>query len=246
MIDLNIKKTAVAPNTVLVRKHTIPVIVKKLYTDVDGVVIDKNTIPAAIQKKVPVFLLGGFDLEGGYKIGLQSIAPDENLKYLLTFVNGKGSSFANVVGFSGLSTIQGYLKTGDIVQVYTDDLLNPSYFIWIVVQNTYASIASIIGNTESTQNDKRIGPIMIEEIHYKADIEDQLKEAIQILHYSNIGTWRANQIDPLGMYRTPFDVQTGLVRIPLKPLLLTQYFGLAMSIVFDSDSFQIDFKILTV
>lgn len=246
MVDISIKKQTVNARSVLVRDHTIPVTVRKLYTDVDGVVIAKNTIPAAMQKKVPVFLLGDFDRQGGYRIGLQNIAPDANLKYLLTFVNGLCATFANVVGFSGISTIQQYLNPGDIVQVYTDSLQNPGYFVWIVIQNTYASIASIIGNTESIQNDRRIGPIFIHEINYIADNDEQLKESIQVVHYSNIGTWKANQIEPLGIYRTPFDVQTGLVRIVVKPFSLDQYLGLNLNMLYDTDKFSMDFKIKTV
>lgn len=245
MVDISIKKQTVNPNSVLVRNHTIPVVIKKLYTDVDGVVVAKNTIPATMQQKVPVFLLGDFDRQGGYKIGLQNIPPDANLKYLLTFVNGNGATFANVVGFSGISTIQQYLNPGDIVQVYTDSLLAPSYFVWIIVQNTYASIASIIGNSETMQNDRRIGPIYVHEINYIADNENQLKESIQVVHYSNIGTWKANQIEPLGIYRTPFDVQTGLVRIVVKPFALDQYIGLNMNVLFDTDKITMDFKIKT-
>jgi len=246
MVDISNKKQTVSHRTVLVRDHTIPVTVKKLYTDVDGVIVAKNTIPAAIQKKVPVFLMGEFDRQGGYKIGLQNIALDAELKYLMSFVNGLGCSFANVVGFSGISTIQQQINTGDIVLVYTDSLLNPSYFVWVIIQNTYASMASIIGNTESTQNDRRIGPIVVHEINYIADNDNQLKESLQIVHYSNIGTWKANQIEPLGMYRTPFDVQTGLVRIVVKPFSLDQYMGINFNMLYASDKLTMDFKIKTV
>lgn len=246
MLDISIKKQTVNARSVLVRDHTIPVLIKKIYSDVDGLVIAKNTIPATLQKKVPVFLLGDFDRQGGYKIGLQSVPPDANLKYLLTFVNGNGFSFANIVGFSGVGTIHQHIKTGDIVSVFTDSLTAPGYFVWIVIQNTYASIASIIGNSETLQNDRRIGPIYVHEINYIADNNAQLSEAIQIVHYSNIGTWKANQIDPLGIFRTPFDVQTGLVRIALKPFPLDQYLGMNFNMLFATDNITMDFKIKTV
>ena len=246
MVDISIKKQTVNARSVLVRDHTIPITIKKLYTDVDGIVLDKNTIPAALQKRVPVMLLGDFDRQGGYKIGLQNIAPDENLKYFMTFVNGLGANFVSVVGFTGISTIQKHINVGDIVQVYTDDLTAPAYFVWIIIQNTYASIASIVGNTESIQNDRRIGPIFVHEINFIADNESQLSESLQIVHFSNIGTWNANQIDPLGIYRTPFDVQIGLVRIVVKPFSLDQYFGINTNMLFESDKFTMDFKIKTV
>lgn len=245
MVDISIKKQTVNPATVLVRNHTIPIQIKKIYSDVDGIVIDKNTIPANLQVRVPVFLLGEFDRLGGYSIGLQNIAPDLNLKYLMTFVNGFGATSANVVGFSGVNTVQQQLKVGDIVTVFTDDILAPSYFIWIVVQNNYSSIASIVGNMKSIQNDRRIGPIIIHEINYRADNDLQLGEGLQIVHYSNIGTWKANQIDPLGIYRTPFDVQTGLVRIVVNPVSLDQYIGINTNMLFASDVLTMDLKIKT-
>lgn len=246
MVDISIKRQTVNAANVLVRDHTIPIVIKKLYTDVDGLVIAKNTLPASLQQKVPVFLLGDFDRQGGYKIGLQSIPPHESFEYLMTFVNGAGANITGIVGYSGFSTIQNHIKVGDIVQVYTDSLLNPSYFVWIVIQNTYASIASIIGNSETLQNDRRIGPIYVHEINYIADNDSQLKEAIQIIHYSNIGTWKANQIEPLGIYRTPFDVQTGLVRIQVKPFALDQYLGMNTNVLFETDRITMDFKIKTV
>jgi hypothetical protein len=244
-IDLNIKRQPINARSVLVRDHTIPVLVKKLYTDVDGVVIAKNTIPVAMQKKVPAFLLGEFDRQGGYKIGAQATGLDAGLKYLMSFINGNGAGIHSVVGFSGLATIGNYIATGDIVTVFCDSLINPGYFVWIIVQNNYASIASIIGNTESSQNDRRIGPIVITEFHIQTDTESQLSQAIKILHYSNIGTWRTNSIDPLGMYRTPMDVQEGLIRIPVKPLFLDQYFGLAFNMLYECDEMHIDFKVVT-
>lgn len=245
MIDLNIRRQRVSAKTVLVTDHTIPVTVKKLFTDVDGVLIDKGTLPAALQKKLPAFLFGGFDLHGGYKIALQSLPPDASWKYFQTFVMGAGASHISIIGWSGVSDIQGQLKTGDIIQVYTDSLVNPSYFAWVVCQNNYASIASIINNAETDQNDGRIGQIMIHEINYQADIEAQLSEGIQVLHYSNIGTWRANQIDPLGIYRSPMDVQIGLVKMPIKPLFLNQYIGLSVNMVYECDKFSMEFKIKT-
>lgn len=245
MVDLNVKPQSVNPRTVLVKEHTIPVTVKKIYTDVDGVIIDKAILPAGLQTQIPVFLLGEFDRMGGYKIGNQTVRVNPNWKYLLSFVNGNGTGAHNVVGFTGLATIYNELLTGDIIVVYTDSLTAPSYFCWIIVQNNYASIASIIGNLESSQNDRRIGPIVIHEINYTSDNEDQFKQGIFILHYANIGTWRQNSIDPLGMYRSPYDVQEQLIRIPIKPLFLDQYTGFAFQMIFDCDKLQMDFKIKT-
>lgn len=246
MVNLGIKKQVAAANNVLVRKHTVPIEIKKLYTDVDGVVIDKNTLPATLQKRVPVFLLGEFDRNGGYKIGVKALEPDLNLKYLQTFVDGNGAAIQSIIGFTGLSTIGNYIATGDIVSVWTDDKVNPSYFVWIVVKNTYASIASILGNMDSSQNDRRIGPLCITEILYHTDVETQLRNALFFLHYSNIGTWKQNSIDPLGMFRSPFDVQEGLVRMPIEPLFLDQYFGLVFNMDFDSDVIYFEFKIITI
>lgn len=246
MIDISIKQQTVNARSVLVRDHTIPINIKKYYSDVDGIVFNKNLVPNALQVKIPVFLLGDFDKQGGYKVGLQNIAPEQNLKYLMTFVNGLGCNVSNVIGYTGVSTIQNFINIGDIVQVYTDNVVSPSIFIWIVIQNTYASIASIIGNSESIQNDRRIGPIFVHEINYLADNDNQLRESLQIVHYSNIGTWKANQIDPLGIYRTPFDVQTGLVRIQVKPFSLDQYLGINTNLLFETEKLSLDFKIKTV
>src|SRR5712672_3291926 len=83
------------------RRYTFAVNVKRFYTNVDGSLVAKAAVPAALKLKFPVFMLGDFDRQGGYRIGLQAVPPFPGAFYLLSFVNGAGFGTYNVVGFSG-------------------------------------------------------------------------------------------------------------------------------------------------
>jgi hypothetical protein len=233
-------------NTGLVsRLHTIPLEVRRHYTDVNGVVLAKNDalIPAVLQTFYPVFLLGEFDRQGGYPIGLKTKpVANNNIFYLTTFVHGSTGTPQMIVGFNGLNTIQNRIRIGDIVSVYTDSLSAPSIFVWIVVSNNACSIASILGNSETTQNDSRLGSLFVYEINYKTDVDAQLNEALHFTRFDNIGNAKDNQVQPKGMFRTPNDVQTNLVKMTTS-FNIDQFLGINFYMIYACDVLTFDFKI---
>ncbi len=129
--------------------HSIFLNVSRYFTDVNGTVIDKTTVPVALQTKYPFFMFGSFDSLGGYAKCLQNSPPESGTEYLLSFIEGAGFSSYNVFGFSGVNTIKNYIKTGDIVHVYTDSRQNPTYYIWLIQSASSQAIGSIIGNTRT-------------------------------------------------------------------------------------------------
>jgi hypothetical protein len=243
-LNFNAKKTAINSASVLQRRHSIPIEVKKIYTDTLGAVIDKADaiVPVAMQSYFPVFLLGEFDRIGGYAIGQKNKPVAPGVKFIASFVNGATGFPQMIFGFSGANDIQNYIRVGDIVCVYTDDVQNPSVYVWLIVTNNYASIASILGNSKSTQNDSRLGPLRVYEINYKTDLDAQLNEALHLTRYDNLGTYKDDQIQPKGMFRTPNDVQQNLVRMTVD-FNIDQFLGINFYMVYDSDSITFDFKI---
>lgn len=227
-------------------KHTIDVSISRYYTTVDGAILDKNdaAIPSNLKTKFPFFMFGAFDMDGGYKIGLQNTPAALAAKYLMTFVNGAGASSYSVMGFSGLNTIQVELSTGDIVHVYTDDLTNPNIFIWIVQHNAVIPLASIMGNTRTTQHDNVLGKLIVKKINFTTPLaanktSPQWLEGLNVIKIDNVGDVRTNQLAPNSWW-TP---QTGLNGVLTLQVIfeVNQYTELASYMLFSTDAMQFNF-----
>lgn len=228
-------------NPVLQQVHTIPVQVRRFYTDVDGAIVDKVTVPAALQTKYPIFLFAQFDRNGGYKRSLQVAPPMPGTHYLMTYTQGITSPF---LSFTGFNTIKSMLKTGDVVYIYTDNIENPNYFIWIVLSCDTVSLASIVSNVESTQQDERVGALFLKEFNYYVDVRSQFDEAIFFTKFDNIGNYRTDSINP-SMNLNPHVEQVGLLTIAA-PFKLDQYIGIALYMQYASDSIGFDFQVIKI
>ncbi len=240
-MDFSPRPQSPQKDNVFFRLHNLEISVNKYYTDVDGAIIAKGAVPAAIQTKFPVCLLGAFDSEGGFKVGLQNVPPMPNTFYLMSFVNGLGATSKNVVGFSGLNTIKGQISTGDLVHVYTDDLQNPSYFIWIVISAQSTSYASFLSNLRTSQNDLRIGQINIKEINYQADDISQFREDINFTSLDNIGSFENNPVNVYTFFGPQVE-QEGFLTVKTSAKM-NQYLGLNLYMRFACDSFSFNLKI---
>ena len=222
-------------------EHTIPISIQRFFTNVDGTIVAKNTVPLALQVKYPIMLLGEFDKDGGYAIALQNVPPAPGTRYIMSFVNGSGNSSMSITGFSGLNDIQGKLSVGDIVHVFTDDITNPNYFVWLVVKSTYGSLASIIGNTKTTQKDFRFGQLVAKEINFFVDDQSQFNESIHFTRADNLGTWKDDPIQPY-IFRNPFTEEQGFITIK-SDITIDQFQGLNFYMVFAADNLTMDFKV---
>lgn len=240
-LNLNRKQQSVNSRSVLFSKHTIPINVRRFYTDVDGQIIDKSTVPAALQVRYPVFLLGEFDRNGGYSIGRKVISPEPGTFYLQTFVNGNGNTSINICNNSGLNEIQGYMNFGDVVTVYTDSLNSPGYYIWLIVSTQPVSMASILANSQTTQRDKRLGKLAVYEVNYQVSDASQFTEDLNITTYDNIGNYQNNQLQPLGIYRSIMDRQTNFITLKLT-FDINQFLGINTYMLYDADFFTLNLK----
>lgn len=225
-------------NPALMHEHTIPIAINRYFTTVDGTIIDKNdvSIPASLKVRYPIFLLSQFDRNGGYKKSLQVTPPVIGTNYLMTFTQGINSPF---LAFTGLNTIKSKLQTGDVVYVYTDDLENPTFFIWFVVSCNSVSVASILGNTESTQDDKRVGVLFLSKINYYVSVRAQFDQALYITNLDNIGNYRSDTIQP-SMFLNPLVAQQGFLTLDIK-FRIDQYFGITTYMDFTCDQLTMDF-----
>lgn len=232
----------------LQKRHSMPVIINRYFTDVVGTIIDKTDaglVAAGMSTDYPVFVFGEFDREGGYKIGLSNLKPAQvgvlaPPVYLLTFVNGVSGTSFNVLGAPNpANTIQGQLKQGDIVSVYTDSLLTPSYYCFMVQTNNYAALASILSNLKSSQNDKRLGQLFCYELNWYAP-SPQWELPLHFITSDNLGTWKDNPVQPYifdGVYQTQTDfltVKTAFV--------VDQYIEIGLMYLLSTNAMSINFN----
>jgi len=223
------------------RDHSIQIRVKRFFTDVNGTIINKNAAPLPMQVEYPFYLFGDFDRQGGYSIGLKTLGPVSTTKYLMTFVNGHGLTSAIIIGFTGANTIQSQLAVGDIIHVFCDDTQNPTFFVWVVLHNGFGSLASIIGNSETTQQDGLIGPIYVKSFHYASDNVRQFDYPYYFVRYTNITAWKNDQVQPM-MFKDPFTEQEKLLNVQVE-FGLDQYLGIAQYFLFDTEIIDFNFKI---
>lgn len=227
----------------LQKRHSLPIIATRYFTDVNGTIISKTDaglIASGIAVDYPIFLMGEFDREGGYRTGLMSLNAFPAVPYT-SFVNGVTGTSNNIVTtFSPFNTIQQQLKPGDLCMVYTDNILSPNYFAWIVQTNNYAALSSILTNLKSIQADRRLGPLYCYEINWYAP-ESQWDKALHFIQSDNLGTWTDNQIQPY-IFKTPFNVQQGFITVGCN-FTIDQFMEIATIFELSTDQMSFNFNI---
>lgn len=239
-MPFNKEWTEVSPKSVLQPIQTLPLLVRRYFTDTNGTVVAKGTVPVALQVRYPVFFLGDFDRQGSFRTGLKVVPPIAGTEFVQVFTNGNGATPSDVIGGPNpFSTIQTVLNPGDIVMVYTDSLTAPNYYIWVAIQGTYNSMASVIGNTMSSQQDGRLGPLNVDYINLYIDNTTlQIYEPLHFTRLFNTGTFRDDSVNP-SMFKTPFNRLRNLVTLSTT-FEIDQYIGINFYMGFDVDTVQMD------
>jgi len=212
--------------------------IKRFCTDANGSVINKNTLPAALKKNYPVYLLGNFDRIGGYNIGQKTVPQPVGSVFLMTYVNGYSNPFLFNTGFNDVIS---NFKVGDIITVYTDSFQNPLYYVFIVQTCDYGSLASIISNTQTQQQDGVIGKLFVKNIAYQVDVDDQLSQTWQMISLDNLGQFKQQPFIPI-MYKQPLYKLSDFVELPVS-FLMTQFTGINFLMNFASDSLNVNLRI---
>jgi len=213
--------------------------IKRYYTDVDGALIAKASAPAALQVKLPVYMLGNFDRVGAFNIGQKTVQPVVSSKFLMTYVHGYEQPF---LWNTGLNTIQAILRRGDIVTVFTDDLDAPSAFVYIVQTVDTGALASIISNTQTIQDDGKSGIISVKNVSLQVDNDNQLNQIWQVMKFDNFGNFDQHPFNPAAVERSPFYKLGDFVELRLQ-FLMTQYIGIYFYYLYESESININFRL---
>jgi len=162
--------------------------VRRWVTDVQGLIVNKNTLPQALQVKFPFFMFGKNDMKGGYRTSLSVCPPLNGWQFLTAFINNAPFSTFNITGFQGLSSIQNQILQGDIVQVFTDNIIAPNYFVWMVQTNLSGAMGSLL---ESKQK------FNINYWNYIVDNADQWSEIIFPTNTDGVGLRKSDGFNPL-------------------------------------------------
>lgn len=226
----------------LLKYHSIPITIKRYFTDVNGIIQAKNTVPAAMQTEYPFFIFGDFDRQGGYATGLKVAPLNPGTFYLMTFIEGNGLTSQQITGFTGFNEVRSKIRVGDIVHVFTDNLIAPTVFVWIVLSSRNGSIGSIVSNSETHQRDGMYGKLYIDHFQYYTDNTDpQWSRAVNFIRLTNIGSFGNNQVQPY-MFKTPYTEQDGFIRVECK-FNLDQYILINTYFLFETEEINLSFSI---
>jgi len=213
--------------------------VKRIYTDVNGTVVDKSAAVSALQSDFPVYMLGEYDRLGAYYSAQKNLPLKSGYDYLNTFVWGYGMPF--FFGFNPLSNIQLYLKPGDIVTVFTDSLTAPNNFVFIVLTSSKRSIASLVANTKTELRDLRNGRISVKALQYFTDNQPQWYQTLQVLKSDILGDAKSDNIEPY-LYQTPKTFEDNFIQIDWN-FVLNQYVGINTYMLYATDRLYLNFII---
>lgn len=216
----------------------LQITVKRFYTDVLGTIVDKSTVPAALQVNLPFYVFGEYDRLGGYQLGLKNTPPPNTVKFLQSFTYGIGNPF--FYGFTGLSDIQGQLSIGDLVQVYTDDLNAPNYFIYIVQSSPgNRSLVSILANLTALPYDPDYGYIRVKGVDYYTENEEQWKENLKFLKYDMLGLVSSDGVSPY-VWKNSKTINDQFIAVRAK-FRLDQYIAINSYMLYDTDAITLTF-----
>lgn len=222
--------------------RSIPINIKRLCTDVDGQLIDKATLPANMQVKYPVYMFGQFDMISGFKAGHNICPPFLGAVYLCSFINGFPNTSFGVIGITGFNEIQSRLSLGDIVQVYTDSLQAPNYFVWVIQStNALGGLGSLISNLQTEQHDNRLGRLKFFELVITDGTYNQWKIAMNFTGYDNLGNFTNDSISPM-TFKNPLSLLDQFIRMPIE-YETSQYLGINTYIDFEVDDYALEFNI---
>lgn len=205
--------------------------VDRYYTDVDGVVIDKSTVPADFKQKFPFYLWGAFDKNGAFSIGQKIAPPEAATKYMYTMIVRSSYDFLE---FTGLNTVKNYMKVGDMVSVYTDDLTAPSYFCFIIVSCPFQAYGSVVENTFKKT-------MSINDIYYFSDTQENYNETIFIPVNNPVGIYKVNQYQPFS-FQTPDMAAKDFIILKM-PFNITPAFAFYSYLTFNTDNLSFQFNL---
>ncbi len=211
--------------------------VKMFATNVDATIISKALLPVGMQVPYTYALFSEFDRKSGYKLAQTKLPVQGTSEYVGVFVFGLNDPFYL---FNVFGDIQTRLQIGDIYFLYTDSISAPSFFVFIIVNNPYTSIAGITANT-AYRDPYGNPPLLVKWFKLITSTPIQYTAPLFLMLVDSIGLNRNDSINPLAS-RSVDDKQDDFIKVD-KPFELNQYAGIASFIRFEADEILYQFKL---
>lgn len=210
-------------------RKSLSISVQKFYTDVDGNILDKNTLPSDLKITLPVWLMGRFDYSGHYSLS-RRLTPFLNDSW--KFFNMYVSTSYDFLIFSGANQIRSRIRPGDLIFVYSDDVINPNFYSFIIISGEINPYSSIINDLDGSINC----------LMFKYDsIQNTLnyQEEIEYITFDKIGNTKRQSIQP-DTFLPPSNKNTDVIDIEIS-ILFTKYFSLNTYLLFNTDKISFTF-----
>jgi len=224
------------------QKEFIVLNVRRFTTDANGTVLDDAAIPATLKKPFPYYLFGEFDRNSGYAIADQILSKYYNTILFGVYVWGINTPlfFPNPI-----ATINLEFRKGDVLFVYVDDINNPSYYVFIVVNSQNGPYASLVSQMNTTQLDKqRWGTFKIFDLQYGWTSDTQLQLGQPI--FTVLTEWNANffadSVNPKTWYRPQNKPGVNELIVPINAVA-NQHFGLGSFLTYNNPLLTLSFII---
>lgn len=196
--------------------------IKKYYTDSNGNIISKASLSSDLQVQIPYYLFGNFDRDGYYSQA-QRFTPTYGGWYFYNFYVSTSYDFLLISGANGIRSLIGL---ADLVFAYTDNVILPSYFCWVVISGGTQPIASIFDNLD--------GSMITKYIQMSSDSNRfNLDESINYITQNKLGDVKKQSYTP-SQFVNEDSENPNIARIPLR-MVLTKYFFISSYIYYDTD-----------
>lgn len=209
--------------------------------DSSGTVLNDAAVPVDQRKAYPFHLFNEFDHRGGYSICDSIVQSQYRTNLFTVYVVGVGTP---LFYFSPAATINSFLKKGDVVFVYVDDILAPSYFHFVVISATQGGYASLLALTHTTQIDENLmyGNYRFDGFDYSWSNDQQLKYPIIPIQTRFDSSYRQQSpFNPIA-FDSPYQRDTVKVRTIDIEMLINQYIGLTHFIAWENPLLTLSFK----
>lgn len=223
------------------QKESVTLNIKRFFTDSSGSIITGGAIPVSMQKPFPFYLFGEFDSKSGFAIADRVMSKKFNTNLFGIYVWGVNTPlfFPNVV-----ANINNEFQKGDLLQVFVDDMTNPQFYCFMVVNCENGPYASFFGQLNTTQLDKeRWGTFKIYDIQYSSWTS---KRQIILPIFTISTQWDtdflSNPINPSTYYVPQYKPGVNELIIPIHAVA-NQFFGLAHFMAFENDLLILTFNI---
>lgn len=204
--------------------------VSRIFTDVNGTVIDKATLPSNLKVEIPYYIFNESDRRNGLVQTSKTLKLND-WKHYGSFIRGF-DPLPNL--FMGLNDYINLVNLGDLVNVYVDSFFAPNFYCFVIINWQDTGYAVFLNKDFQKQ-------IFIQEISMLCtDNKKQLMEAIYFNNYDLLGNVNQQSYCPIAYNQTDYKFGD-YIPLPFK-FNPDYYLGLVSRIKFETE--QINFTVI--